>query len=176
MIMDICIHASDLSTPTRKFDTLKEWTYLLYEEFFLQGDDEKAHDMPASFLCDRETVKVSKMQAGFLNFVVIPTWNLVTTVFPATEPLLIRAKENVSNWENYEETKEDEQVYVKKPKKIVVPSLVAAAFSNVTPGNLVIPVGPLSLNKTRSTLDAYLEENDDYFNSFLTKLAPPKKN
>ena len=42
MIMNFCIHACDFSTPTRKFDTCKEWTYLLFEEFFLQGDAEKA--------------------------------------------------------------------------------------------------------------------------------------
>ena len=77
--------------------------------------------MPISFLSDRETIKVSKMQAGFLNFSVIPTWNLVSTVFPATEPLLIRAKENKTAWANYEETKEDEQVYIKKPQKLVMP-------------------------------------------------------
>ena len=115
MMMDICIHAADLSTPTRKFDTLKEWTYLLYEEFFLQGDAEKKEGMPASFLCDRATVKVSKAQPGFLNFIVIPYWQLMTTVFPATEPLHIRAKENSVKWDNYEETKEDEKVYTIQP-------------------------------------------------------------
>lgn len=32
--LDLMIHACDLSTPTRRFDTLKRWTYLLFEEFF----------------------------------------------------------------------------------------------------------------------------------------------
>ena len=32
--LDLMIHACDLSTPTRRFDTLKNWTYLLFEEFF----------------------------------------------------------------------------------------------------------------------------------------------
>ena len=114
MIMDTCIHACDLSTPTRKFDTLKEWTYLLYEEFFIQGDVEKSESMPASFLCDRETVQVPKEQPGFLNYIVIPYWNLVTTVFPATQLLSIRAEENCVAWTYYEETKIDKQVYTKK--------------------------------------------------------------
>ena len=58
--LDFMIHAADLSTPTRRFDTLKQWTYLLFEEFFLQGDLEKDAGMPASFLCDREKTIVAK--------------------------------------------------------------------------------------------------------------------
>jgi len=33
-LLDFLMHSCDLSTPTRKFDTLKKWTYLLFEEFF----------------------------------------------------------------------------------------------------------------------------------------------
>ena len=33
-ILDLVIHSCDLSTPTREFDCLREWTYLLFEEFF----------------------------------------------------------------------------------------------------------------------------------------------
>jgi len=34
-VLEFLIHTSDLSTPTREFDTVKEWTYLLFEEFFI---------------------------------------------------------------------------------------------------------------------------------------------
>ena len=37
-ILDLVIHSCDLSTPTREFDCLREWTYLLFEEFFKQGE------------------------------------------------------------------------------------------------------------------------------------------
>lgn len=33
--LDFLIHCCDLSTPTRNFETLKKWTYLLFEEFFI---------------------------------------------------------------------------------------------------------------------------------------------
>jgi len=68
------IHACDLSPPTRRFETVRKWTYLLFEEFFAQGDLEKKSNMPASFLCDRETTKVASEQPGFSNFIVIPIW------------------------------------------------------------------------------------------------------
>ena len=34
LVLDFCLHACDVSTPTRNFDTLKTWTYLLFDEFF----------------------------------------------------------------------------------------------------------------------------------------------
>ena len=99
--LDFLIHASDLSTPTRKFETLKEWTYLLFEEFFIQGDVEKSNGMQASFLCDRTTTKVANEQPGFCNYIVIPIWNIVSTIMPQTEVAYLRAQENVVNWAHH---------------------------------------------------------------------------
>ena len=110
-ILDLVIHSCDLSTPTRQFDCLREWTYLLFEEFFKQGDVEKDNGMPASFLCDRDTVQVAKEQPGFVNFVVLPCWNVMATILPGMEPTLIRSQENITNWRNHEETEEERKVY-----------------------------------------------------------------
>jgi hypothetical protein len=37
---------------------VKKWSYLLFEEFFLQGDLEKEENLPVSFLCDRQKDKI----------------------------------------------------------------------------------------------------------------------
>lgn len=71
-------HACDVSPPTRNFDIVKKWTFLLFEEFFIQGDIEKAQGLPVSFLCDREITNVTKNQPGFLNFIVIPLFKSIT--------------------------------------------------------------------------------------------------
>lgn len=34
-IMESALHACDISQQTRSFDLAKEWTYLLFEEFFM---------------------------------------------------------------------------------------------------------------------------------------------
>lgn len=60
IILDILIHTADISQQCRPFETVKEWTYLLFEEFFDQGDLEKKQDLPISMLCDRETTNVAK--------------------------------------------------------------------------------------------------------------------
>ena len=40
-LMEFCVHAADVSTQCRPFEIAHEWTYLLFEEFFKQGDLEK---------------------------------------------------------------------------------------------------------------------------------------
>ena len=41
MLLEICMHTCDVSIPSRDFHVVKKWTYLLFEEFFVQGDLEK---------------------------------------------------------------------------------------------------------------------------------------
>ena len=76
--------------------------------------------MAASFLCDRETTKVAKEQPGFCNYIVIPIWNLVSTIMPQTEVAANRAQENVVNWQQHEETGEELEVYKIKRRKTSV--------------------------------------------------------
>mmetsp|Transcript_5976 Transcript_5976/g.7645 ORF Transcript_5976/g.7645 Transcript_5976/m.7645 type:complete len:85 (-) Transcript_5976:246-500(-) len=76
------MHGCDISQGCRSFDVCKEWTYLLFEEFFHQGDLEKQNDLPVSFLCDREKFVVPKTQGGFLNFIVIPLHVSLANIYP----------------------------------------------------------------------------------------------
>ena len=66
ILIELCVHAADVSTQTRPFEVALEWTKLLFEEFFHQGDVEKEKGLPVSFLCDRETTQIPKSQPGFL--------------------------------------------------------------------------------------------------------------
>ena len=40
------------------FDIVRKWTYLLFDEFFMQGDLEVKENLAVSFLCDRKTTNV----------------------------------------------------------------------------------------------------------------------
>jgi len=70
--MELAIHSCDLSTATRSFEIVHEWTYLLFREFFKQGDIERKEQLPITFLCDRYATNVAKSQPGFCSFVCIP--------------------------------------------------------------------------------------------------------
>jgi cAMP-specific phosphodiesterase 4 len=59
--MDLVVHAADVSVPCRPdFELVREWTYLLFDEFFYQGDQELKESLSISFLCDRKTTNVAK--------------------------------------------------------------------------------------------------------------------
>jgi hypothetical protein len=72
--MEIAIHSCDISQQTRDFEVVRDWTYLLFDEFFKQGDLELSMGLPISMLCDRTTTNVAQAQAGFLNFVLLPLY------------------------------------------------------------------------------------------------------
>jgi len=80
--MEQALHSCDVSQQTRSFEVAREWTYLLFEEFFAQGDIEKEENLPVSFLCDRETTNVAASQPGFANFVVLPLFKALVEIIP----------------------------------------------------------------------------------------------
>lgn len=58
-LIEFVVHAADVSTQTRPFEIAVEWTIILFEEFFHQGDLEQEQGMSISFLCDRETTQIA---------------------------------------------------------------------------------------------------------------------
>ena len=91
-ILEIAIHACDLSPSTRAFPIVREWIYLLFAEFFRQGDLEKEKGFPITFLCDRNATNIAKAQPGFCNFVCIPMFNEISNVMPLCAPLIAQLK------------------------------------------------------------------------------------
>ena len=80
--MEVFIHAADISQQCRPFDVAVQWTYLLFEEFFEQGDMEKEAGLSISMLCDRAQTSVVDSQPGFINFVVMPLYQVISNITP----------------------------------------------------------------------------------------------
>ena len=97
-LLEITVHAADVSTQVRPFDIAIQWTWLLFEEFFDQGDKEKEQKLPISFLCDRTTTCISTSQPGFMNFIVIPLFATIADLSPQLRQLETNAKDNAKNW------------------------------------------------------------------------------
>ena len=51
--MNMAIHMSDVSNPSKKWSISLHWIEILFEEFFAQGDDERKKGLPISDLMDR---------------------------------------------------------------------------------------------------------------------------
>ena len=91
-LLELVVHSADVSTQVRPFNVACQWTWLLFEEFFDQGDKEKAENLPISFLCDRTTTSISKSQPGFMNFIVVPLFQTISNLMPKMKQLEINAK------------------------------------------------------------------------------------
>ena len=108
----------DVGNQARDFDISKTWTYLLFDEFFEQGDLELKEGLPISMLCDRNTTMVYKTQPGFINFIPLPLFTSMTHILPELSECVKHLKSNMQNWKDYEEIDEDKFIYLTKEQKI----------------------------------------------------------
>ena len=64
------IKLCDIGHTAKELAVHYKWTANIVEEFFCQGDDERARGMPISPFMERATENTFKNQSGFLNYVV----------------------------------------------------------------------------------------------------------
>lgn len=76
------VHAVDIGNPTRKFTVALEWAKRIVKEFFYQGDRERSLSLEISMLCDRNTNNFAGGQVGFINFMIIPYFKVMTQLIP----------------------------------------------------------------------------------------------
>ena len=98
-LLDFIIHLADLGHNTKLFNISLRWVSLLSEEFWRQGDLEKQKNLPVSFLCDREKVNIPQSQKGFINGFIIPTFEILVSVFPSLKFTLDNANHNLKEWQ-----------------------------------------------------------------------------
>ena len=78
-----------------------EWTDRCLNEFFAQGDAELELGLPISLLCDRKTTSRPESQLGFINFVVLPAYEILADFIPAVkEQILPHIQKNIEYWES----------------------------------------------------------------------------
>uniref|UniRef100_A0A3P8X9N2 Phosphodiesterase n=1 Tax=Esox lucius TaxID=8010 RepID=A0A3P8X9N2_ESOLU len=76
--ISLILHTADISHPAKKWDLHHRWTTSLLEEFFRQGDKEAELGLPFSPLCDRKSTMVAQSQIGFIDFIVEPTFTVLS--------------------------------------------------------------------------------------------------
>ncbi|XP_051785326.1 dual specificity calcium/calmodulin-dependent 3',5'-cyclic nucleotide phosphodiesterase 1C-like isoform X3 [Erpetoichthys calabaricus] len=76
--LSLLLHTSDISHPAKNWELHHRWTTSLLEEFFRQGDKEAELGLPFSPLCDRKSTMVAQSQIGFIDFIVEPTFTVLT--------------------------------------------------------------------------------------------------
>ncbi|XP_061586873.1 dual specificity calcium/calmodulin-dependent 3',5'-cyclic nucleotide phosphodiesterase 1A-like, partial [Cololabis saira] len=76
--LSLLLHTADISHPSKTWELHLCWTRSLLEEFFRQGDKEAELGLPFSPLCDRKSTLVAQSQIGFIDFIVEPTFTVMT--------------------------------------------------------------------------------------------------
>ncbi|XP_033727876.1 calcium/calmodulin-dependent 3',5'-cyclic nucleotide phosphodiesterase 1A-like isoform X2 [Pecten maximus] len=76
--LSLVLHCADISHPAKDWSIHQRWTELLLEEFFRQGDREKELGLPFSPLCDRTSTLVAESQIGFIDFIVDPSFQMMS--------------------------------------------------------------------------------------------------
>ncbi|XP_051944120.1 dual specificity calcium/calmodulin-dependent 3',5'-cyclic nucleotide phosphodiesterase 1A isoform X3 [Hippocampus zosterae] len=76
--LSLLLHTADISHPAKSWDLHHRWTTSLLEEFFRQGDKEAELGLSFSPLCDRKSTMVAQSQIGFIDFIVVPTFTVLS--------------------------------------------------------------------------------------------------
>jgi len=77
--------ASDLSDQTKDWLKTKKTVELVYNEFFTQGDLEKAMGNKPMESMDRERACIPTLQIQFLDHIVVPVYRTLADLHPAAE-------------------------------------------------------------------------------------------
>jgi len=117
-LFNFILHIADISHNTKPFEVSLEWVNNLSEEFWIQGDLEKSMNLQVSFLCDRLTADVPKSQIGFLNFIILPSFDILIELFPNLSYLIDNINGNIEQWKLMLEKKESEKEAEKEKEKL----------------------------------------------------------
>mmetsp|Transcript_27030 Transcript_27030/g.31155 ORF Transcript_27030/g.31155 Transcript_27030/m.31155 type:complete len:605 (+) Transcript_27030:612-2426(+) len=120
-LLNTVIHSADIANPCKSEAVYTQWTHLLFDEFFEQGDKEKSEHMPVSFLCDRETVHIANSQIGFLTGICIPLFGMLERLMPGVSYMNDNIEKNrvlmEKSTEEYETHKQEHHKNLKNPLK-----------------------------------------------------------
>jgi hypothetical protein len=108
LIMNVTLHACDISNPAKNSNLYLEWTGRVLQEFFAQGDQEKAGNLPVSMFMDRDTTNIAKCQLGFIDVLVFPLFDAVRSVMPDVDLCCQLLESNKVYWQPKVEDMEEE--------------------------------------------------------------------
>ncbi|KAJ3081920.1 High affinity cAMP-specific 3',5'-cyclic phosphodiesterase 7A, partial [Rhizoclosmatium hyalinum] len=88
LLMQMLMKCSDVSNPTKVGPEYDVWIDRIHEEWYMQGDMEKARGLPISAFCNRDGPHASNpasSQTGFINFIVSPLYEAFSVWAPIEE-------------------------------------------------------------------------------------------
>jgi len=102
-LLAVSMHTADIANPAKPLKVCLQWTELVMEEFFRQGDLEAKLGMPISPFYDREKTSTAACQMGFINVLVKPLYAELTSLLgeAASTECFGCLEENLRGWETH---------------------------------------------------------------------------
>ncbi|XP_026470475.1 probable 3',5'-cyclic phosphodiesterase pde-5 isoform X2 [Ctenocephalides felis] len=104
LVHALCMTGSDLSASAKPWDIQAETVKVIFEEFYQQGDAERAAGRQPMSMMDRELPEEQPgSQVGFLTGICIPCYSILARLIPETKPLLTQCQKNLNRWQELTE-------------------------------------------------------------------------
>jgi len=98
LLKNVFLHGADVSNPMKPWEVCQSWAHLCLDEFFAQGDKEKAMGVPVQPLNDRDKVNRPSSQVGFIEFAILPLAEAIVRVFPPLDGIVNNVGGNIREW------------------------------------------------------------------------------
>ena len=98
-LLGLLMTCSDLNQVTKPLETALYIGDLIYEEFHNQGDREKEKGHTPHPMMDREKCALSAEQIGFINFLAMPAFEVLSEILPETQHLTDKVQSLLSYWQ-----------------------------------------------------------------------------
>jgi hypothetical protein len=108
LMLQLILHAADLSNPTKPMPVYSQWCDAIMEEFYELGDLENKAGLPVTHIFKRETPKAD-VQIGFIKFLVRPFFQALKTVDGMEDGVTVMLKNIEDNLKHWEAEKEKEK-------------------------------------------------------------------
>jgi len=87
LTMKLALKVADLGNLSKGLDYTMLWTDRVIDEFYAQGDDERARGLTVATAFDRAKSSRNHEQRGFIKFMVLPLYEMFAKLVPLTEQL-----------------------------------------------------------------------------------------
>ncbi|XP_063059934.1 cGMP-dependent 3',5'-cyclic phosphodiesterase-like isoform X2 [Engraulis encrasicolus] len=98
LLLCLLMTASDLSDQTKDWKTNHRVADQIYQEFFSQGDREKAMGNTPIAMMDREKAYIPDLQLGFMDHIAMPLFKLLNDLFPRLKEVHGAVVTNHTRW------------------------------------------------------------------------------
>ncbi|KAJ3294990.1 hypothetical protein HDU79_010064 [Rhizoclosmatium sp. JEL0117] len=170
LLMQMLMKCSDVSNPTKVGPEYDVWIDRIHEEWYMQGDMEKARGLPISAFCNRDGPHASNpasSQTGFINFIVSPLYEAFS-VWAPIEEVWEGLEFNKKRWADATAAAEAKS---KSPKPSRLKSLFTPSFSPTASSSVGQQSMKFKLMRSKSTSNAVMQLNAAPSSSTLR--APP---